>query len=154
MSSEAFFRTLLAKGGITLNGNINATAGGNSVVLAGTTFTNNAGPLALNPGPGRWLVWSTNPAFDTRGGLAYNFKQYNATFGVTPVVGGGNGFLYSIAPSITPTLVGTVSKVYDGTNVATLTPANFAATGAIDGDTVTLNNPASGTYDNRNVGTN
>ncbi|MBL8540125.1 MAG: hypothetical protein JNK68_07110, partial [Betaproteobacteria bacterium] len=153
-ASSASTLTATAGGGITLNGNVNATAGGNSIVLAGTAFTNDAGPAALNPGAGRWLVWSTNPALDSRGGLAYNFKQYNAIFGVTPVLGTGNGFLYSIAPAITPTLVGTVSKVYDGTNIATLVPANFAAVGAIDGDTVTLNNPASGTYDNRNVGTN
>ena len=152
-ASSANTFTATAGAGITLNGSVTATAGGSSIVLAGTTFTNNAGPFALNPGPGRWLVWSTNPASDTRGGLAYNFKQYNATFGITPVLGGGNGFLYSLVPSITPTLTGTVAKVYDGTNIATLTGANYLATGAIDGDTVTLNNPSAGTYDNRNVGT-
>ncbi len=152
-ASSANTFTATAGAGITLNGSVTATAGGSSIVLAGTTFTNNAGPFALNPGPGRWLVWSTNPASDTRGGLAYNFKQYNATFGITPVLGGGNGFLYSLVPSITPTLTGTVAKVYDGTNIATLTGANYLATGAVDGDTVTLNNPSAGTYDNRNVGT-
>jgi hypothetical protein len=40
---------------------------------------------------------------DNRGGLAYDFKQYNATFGVTaPAQAAGNGFLYTLAPTITP----------------------------------------------------
>ncbi len=52
----------------------------------------------------------------------------------------GAGFLYSVAPSITPSLTGTVTKVYDGTTTATLTPGNYVASGAIDGDTVNLSN--------------
>ena len=143
-------------GNITVNGTITASGAGDSIVLAATgNFVNNAGAAALNPGPGRWLVWSTNPALDTRGGLPFSFKQYNASYGVTPVAGTGNGFLYSVAPSITPSLTGSVMKAYNGTTAATtLTPANYAVSGAIDGDIVTLNNPASGTYDTRNVGTN
>src|SRR5207249_3306072 len=101
-----------------------------------------------------WLVYSTDPASDTRGGLVYNFKQYNATYGVTVVLGTGNGFLYSIAPSITPSLIGSVSKGYDGTTTATLAGGNYSLSGAIDGDTVTLNNPVSGNYDTKNVGIN
>ena len=126
-------------GNITVNGTITASGAGDSIVLAAAgNFVNNAGAAALNPGPGRWLVWSTNPASDTRGGLAYAFKQYDATYGVTPVAGVGNGFLYSVAPSITPSLTGTVTKVYDGTTTATLTPGNYVASGAIDGDSVDL----------------
>lgn len=146
--------TAIAGTDITVDANVVATGGGNSIVLAGTTFANNAGAAALNAGAGRWLVWSSDPASDTRGGLAYDFKQYNATYGITAVLGSGNGFLYSLAPSITPTLTGNVSKVYDGTTAATLTAANYVAGGAIDGDSVTLSNPPSGTYDDRNVGTN
>jgi len=138
-------------GGITLNGAITA---GNSIVLAGTGFTNNTGSSALNPGTGNFQVWSTNPANDNRGGLVYNYKQYNATYGVTSVLGTGNGFLYTIAPSITTSLTGTVSKSYTGTTAATLTPSNYTYTGNIDGDTITLNNPANGTYASPNVGTN
>ncbi len=55
---------------------------------------------------------------------------------------------------LTPGLTGTVSKQYDGTTRATLTPANYTLTGVINGDDVSLNNPANGTYDSRNVGTN
>ena len=139
---------------ITLNGTVSATGGGDSIVLvAGGNFINNTGASALAPGAGRWLVYSTNPASDTRGGLVYNFKQYNATYGVTLVLGTGNGFLYSMAPSITPSLIGTVTKGYDGTTTATLAAGNYAASGAIDGDTVTLN-IGSGTYDTKHVGIN
>ncbi len=138
---------------ITLNGTVSATGGGDSLVLvAGGNFINNTGASALAPGAGRWLVYSTNPASDTRGGLVYNFKQYNATYGVTVVLGTGNGFLYSLAPSITPSLIGAVTKGYDGTTTATLAAGNYAVSGAIDGDTVTLNNPAGGSYDTKHVG--
>jgi hypothetical protein len=54
----------------------------------------------------------------------------------------------------TAVLVGTVSKVYDGTTVAHLSPANYSLTGIVSGDVVSLNNPPTGTYSNRNVGNN
>jgi hypothetical protein len=119
---------------------------------AGGKFVNNAGAGALSTPAGRWLVYSTNPALDTRGSLAYDFKQYNATYGVTPVQGSGKGFLYSIAPTITASLTGTVSKPYNGTTAAALTAANYATSGQIDGDVITLNNPAAGTYVDKNAG--
>src|SRR5262249_38734738 len=72
----------------------------------------------------------------------------------SPAQATGNGFLYTLAPTITPSLTGTVSKVYDGTNAATLTSANYSLSGAVDGDTVVLNNPTSGTFSQSNVGTN
>src|SRR5262249_24916756 len=55
--------------------------------------------------------------------------------------------------SLTAGLTGTTSKAYDGTTVAALVPGNYSLTGVLSGDTVNLNNPPSGTYDNRNVGT-
>lgn len=147
--------TLISGGAVTLDGAVTATTGvGDSIVISGVSFTNNAGTSALNPGAGRFLVWSGDPASDTRGGLAYDFKQYNATYGVTtPAQTSGNGFLYSVAPTITPGLTGTVSKVYDGTVAATLAAGNYTVSGAIDGDTVTLNNPGAGTYADKNAGT-
>lgn len=143
--------TSVAGGGITLSGVITA---GNSIVLSGTSFTNNAGASALSPGTGNYLVWSANPSSDTRGGLVYNFKQYDATYGVTPVQGTGSGFLYTISPSITPALTGTVTKSYTGTTDAALAASNYTYSGSIDGDVITLNNPVSGTYGSANVGTN
>jgi hypothetical protein len=150
--------TATAAGTVTLAGPLTASGTGDAIVLSGSRFVNNTGAGALSATNGRWLVWSGNPnpfggaTPDNRGGLAYDFKQYNATYGVTPVAQAtGNGFLYSLAPAITPGLTGTVSKVYDGNTTATLAPANLTASGAVDGDTVVLA-AASATYDNRNVG--
>jgi len=146
--------TLATSGALTLNQTITANASGNDIVLSGNQFVNNVGASVLNIGSGKFLVWSGNPASDTRNGIVYNFKQYNATYGVTAVLGTGNGFLYTTAPVVSANLTGTVSKQYNGTTVATLAPANYAASsGAIDGDTVVLNTPTTGTYDTRNVGT-
>ncbi len=148
-------RTLHAQAGgnLSVNGVITATGPGDSIELVSAgNFINNAGATALNPGPGRWLVWSTNPSLDARGGLSYAFKQYGATYGATVVAGSGNGFLYSLAPLITVDLTGAVTKLYDGDATASLTPANFVSSGAIDGDTVTVLTPTTGTYDNRNAG--
>ncbi|MDR3478401.1 MAG: filamentous hemagglutinin N-terminal domain-containing protein, partial [Gammaproteobacteria bacterium] len=140
--------------GITLNSSVNATVAGNSIVIAAQTFTNNAGSSALNAGSGNFLVWSGDPSNDIRGGLTYNFKQYNATYGSSTVLGTGNGFLYTLAPILTPSLTGTVSKVYNGTTVATLTSGNFNASGMVDGDTVSLNTGNAGVYATKNVGSN
>ena len=127
--------------------------GTGTLTLAGERFLNNSGASALQAtGAGRWLVWSADPANDNRGGLAFNFKQYNATYDDTTVAGTGNGFLYSLAPSITPGLTGTVTRTYDRTTSATLTAGNYTVTGAVDGDTVTLNNPVSGTYQSPSAG--
>ena len=61
-----------AAANVTLNGTVSATGAGDSLVLvAGGNFINNTGVSALAAGAGRWLVYSTNPALDTRGGLVY-----------------------------------------------------------------------------------
>lgn len=54
---------------------------------------------------------------------------------------------------VTASLTGTVTKVYDGNNIAYMLPSNYQLNGAITGDDVSLNNPATGTYNNKNVGT-
>ena len=60
----------------------------------------------------------------------------------------------SITPKVvTVTLTGTAAKTYNGTTDATLTSGNYSLPGVVSGDTVSLNNPSSGTYDTRNVGT-
>jgi filamentous hemagglutinin family protein len=152
-ASVASLRARTSSGDLTVNGSLAASAGGDAIVLAAAgRFVNNAGAGALAPTAGRWLVWSQDPAADTRGGLAYAFKQYAATYGVSSVLGSGNGFLYTVAPTITASLAGTAAKVYDATTSATLAPSNYTTTGAIDGDTVTVSTPAVGHYDTRNVG--
>jgi hypothetical protein len=53
---------------------------------------------------------------------------------------------------LTAGLTGTVNKNYDGTTAAKLAAGNYTLAGVAGGDTVTLNNPTSGTYDTRNQG--
>ncbi|MFS6826944.1 beta strand repeat-containing protein [Cyanobium sp. ATX-6F1] len=153
--------TLLGRGatGLTLQPGVvlNATAStGSSLVLeAGTgAFTNLAGAGALAVAPGaRWLVYSASPLTDNRGGLSYAFKQYGITYGsATPVVGAGNGFLYGATPTVTASLTGSISKTYDGTVAAPLAAGNYLVTGAIDSDTVQVNNPTLGTYTSAGTG--
>jgi len=150
-SGDVFLRTTGATSDITLNGAINtASAGGDIVLAAGRNFINNVGSNALSA-LGTYTVYSGSPLLDTRGNLAYNYKQYGTSYGGT-LLGSGNGFIYRTTPTVTVSLTGPVSKVYDGNATATLTGSNFSISGAIDGDSVGyLNNGA--TYNTKNVGT-
>ena len=49
-------------------------------------------------------------------------------------------------------LTGSTSKVYDGTTLAALTPANFSLTGFVNGDSATVTK-TTGTYSSKGVGT-
>ncbi|MFM7267566.1 MAG: beta strand repeat-containing protein, partial [Cyanobium sp.] len=124
------------------------------VIAAGGSFTNLAGSSALAAPGGRWLVFSTTPSSGSRGGLRFDFKQYAKAYDdPTAISASGNGFLYSIAPQITATLNGTISKPYDGSITATLSGANYFSTGAIDGDLLSLNNPLTGVYNSKDAAT-
>ena len=125
--------------------------GGTGVVLATAgNFVNNAGSSAVSTGTSSpWLIYSTNPTQDAAGGLTPSFIQYNAPYPAAPVAS-GNGFLYSLAPTVTLTgLTGSVTKVYDGTTDAALTGANLVTTGLVNGNIVSK---ATGTYASANAG--
>ncbi len=141
-------------GNLTLGGNIAATGAGDAIVLASAANFINATNSTLAPGTGRWLVYSTNPDLDTRGDLltASDFKQYNTTFGGS-ILGINDGFIYSLAPTITPTLTGTATKTYNGTLAAPVGSLALGQSGTIDGDTVVLGALTSATYDTANAGT-
>ena len=148
-------------GSLTIASGAIVTANGPDDALqlsAGATFVNLEGSDALSvaSGGGRWLVFSQNPANDTRGGLAYDFKQYNSNAsGDVAAQSTGNGFLYTVAPVLTIALTGSVSKMYDGTTTSSnLSAANYSATGAVDGDSLVLSGtPTTGTYASANSGT-
>jgi len=64
-----------------------------------------------------------------------------------------NGPIGTITPAtLTASLTGKVSKVYDATAAATLKPINYLLSGILGNDQVTLNDPISGTFNNPNVG--
>ncbi len=151
---------LQASSGVSINtssgeaGSITANAGSGDTlkVDAGTSFFNGSGSGALNVAAGgRWLVFSSDPSLDTRGGLIYDFKQYGTAFGGT-VLGIGNGFLYTLAPTVTAVLSGSIVRIYDGTDTASVAPANLSVAGALLGDVVSVSGPSAGTFDTRHVG--
>ncbi|WP_184301128.1 YDG domain-containing protein, partial [Roseateles oligotrophus] len=121
------------------------------LLAAGRNFRNEAGAQALEARAGDWQVYSSTPGADERGGLVSQFKQYQATPG-TVVQGDGNGFLYSVAPKISVSLQGQVSKVYDGKTDASLGANNFVASGAIDGDQVQFSVGGQAHYADKNAG--
>ncbi|MBI5331522.1 MAG: filamentous hemagglutinin N-terminal domain-containing protein [Betaproteobacteria bacterium] len=142
------------------NGKLDATtnAGTNNAsieLVASGNFTNGNGSSALANGAGRFLVWSTNPTDTSIGGITADFKQYNATYGVsTPAESNNtNGFLYTTAPTLTGTLSG-VTKEYDGTLNASITQAELSVSGTQAGDTVNATFTTQGLYDNANFGLN
>ena len=139
-----------AAGGITGTG-----AGLIEVVTAnaGSTFLNNAGAAGINPGAGRYLVYSNNPGATLEGLSGYK-KHYAQTYtGPVPVyASSGNWFLYSISPTLYVSAAA-ASKVYDGGT--SLPVLGFSASGYIDGDSsldvtgalgVTGMNKRAGTY--------
>ncbi len=136
-----------AAGNLTLaSGTTVAGANGVTLQTAGN-FINNSGSTALSGGRGNWLVYSSNPSTDSTGGLSPDFLQYAATTATAPAVS-GNGLLYSVTPSLSVALSGTVEKTYDGTTAATFTGANAAVAGLINGDAATV----SGSYTSKNAG--
>ncbi|WP_158543218.1 YDG domain-containing protein [Dyella psychrodurans] len=59
----------------------------------------------------------------------------------------------TITPAtLTASLNGAISKVYDGTTAATLASGNYTLTGVIGSDAVSLNDPTSGVYTTANAG--
>ncbi|MBS9773531.1 MAG: hypothetical protein KGV59_00005, partial [Tenacibaculum sp.] len=81
-----------------------------------------------------------------RGGDAGNYNLKNTT--ISKEIG------EITKKPVSVTLVGKVSKVYDGNNTATLTENNYQLNGVIGSDELILNNPTKGNYDNANVGVN
>ena len=146
--------------GVTINagGSVTSTAVAPYAALvinAGTgNFINLGGASALQAATSSWQVYSADPANDTRGGLVYDFKQYNATYGTT-VLGTGNGFLYALAPTVTFSLGGTTTKVYDNnvnvTNFGAIT-ANVTA-GIVDNDTNVAVAVTAADFDNKDAAT-
>jgi len=142
---------------VTLSPTATIAVDGTITFVAGR-FVNGAGSAALNPGTGLdWRVWSSNPdpfdplTGDETGGLVYDYRQYDLAYtpGAIGLLGTGDGFIYTYAPSLGFALTGSVTKTYDGTStVSNLTSANYTVSGGVGGDTVTISGglPTAGTY--------
>ncbi|NRT55254.1 YDG domain-containing protein [Sphaerotilus uruguayifluvii] len=111
-----------------------ATTSGLLVIAAGrNVVNNNATDTGLQPGSGRYLVYSSSPSGTTEGMSTYA-KHYNQSYvaGSTPAyAGSGNWFLYSVAPTLTAS-VGAGSTITYGDPGAA---PGVNLTGFIDGDT-------------------
>ncbi len=105
---------------------------------------------------------------DTVSGLTESFDSKNAGARTLSVTGytisdGNDGGNYAVITTtaagaidpkaLTASLTGTVDKTYDGNTAATLAADNYSLTGVISGDTLKLNDPTSGTYDDASAGT-
>ena len=130
--------------------------------------------LALNglQGGDNFVEPSSNPfgnfiAFGPTGETTSTSGFYNVgsiTLGLpagSQVAGSSGAYRLILDPgtlTVTPkpisgVLSGTVEKTYDGTNSATLAPGNFALSGVVLDDKVSLTGPDSATYDTKNAGT-
>ena len=67
---------------VTLEGTLTASGAGDAVVLVSDNgvFTNNTGASAISPGTGRFLIYSSNSATTTLGGLTVGTALYGKTY--------------------------------------------------------------------------
>jgi len=117
--------------GVTYSGLVN---GQTSTVLGGALIYSGTSQGAVNVG--NYTI--------TPGGLTssnYNISFANGALAINP--------LQLIA--VTANLIGNLGKTYDGSNVATLTSANYNLVGFVNGDSATVTK-TSGTYDGDNAG--
>ena len=99
---------------LAATGTLTASGAGNAIVLdAGKgNFTNGAGAAALTVTSGRWLIYSTDPALNTLGGLLSGNpdllgKAY-INYAPANVIEAGNRYLFALTPPLTVNLVPTV----------------------------------------------
>jgi len=122
-------------GDIALTQAVSGTGSGNTVVLVGQNFSNMVGASAINPGAGRWLVYSTTPSSNTFGGLASgNNAVWNSSYSLNPpaTIAAGNRYVFSAQPTVNVTATAQ-TKVYDAT-AAFATPS-YTTTGLVDAST-------------------
>ncbi len=102
------------------------------------------------------LGWNSKITAATTVGT-YNYKDVVTVtdVGRSAYVDYGVGTLTVTPKTLTATLTGTVSKVYDGTTTASLAGSNFnfSSGDVIGSDVVTLVSPTSGTYASAKAGT-
>jgi hypothetical protein len=155
-SGATNYGTVLASGG-----QITSTGSGNAITVFNTgNFINNSGSSALSTPNGRWLVYSTNPASDTVGGLSNSFRRFSCTYGGScpsfPAT--GNGLLYSFTPTLTITPTALASALTYGDAAPNLVGYAYGASGYLGSDATadTLSGSLTGTTSytqGSNVGT-
>lgn len=150
-------RDVIQKGDIVTTSNSQ-----DAVTLVAGRGYKNTGNFGITTGAsGRWLIYSASPDVGQRGTQIYtnyDFKQYGTTYdgvknGTEQInaAATGNGLIYSEKVAITPTLEGSVTKVYDATTTADISGLQVVTEGR-DGDVIKFSDIVSANYDNKNVG--
>ena len=150
---------------ITLNGSFSKTYDHTTnLTIAGSSYTLSASGLVS----GDSIAYSNTSALSgtlnskdvgtaTTVSVSPSQATYDFVQGSIPIYGYAVSSLSGAATvtpaTVTADLTGTVSKVYNSTTAATLTGGNYNLGGVYSGDTVVLNDPTSGTYDTKDVGT-
>ena len=154
---------------VVLTSGANPSTYGNAVTFTATVKTNS---VAVGNISGETITFYDGATslgtgtLNSSGQAAYTTSaaQLSATtHSITAGYGGDTAYAGSTnSPALSQTvnqatltagLTGTVSKTYNGTTTATLASGNYTLSAVVSGDTVTLNNPTSGTYDTKNQGT-
>ena len=142
---------------LTITANNASKVFGNTLSFAGTEFTTS--PLVGGQTVGSVTLTSAGAAASASvAGGPYSIIPSAATGGTfNPAnyqISYVNGVL-TVTPAnlsaVLVSIVGNPSKVYDGTTVATLAPANYTLTGFIGSDAATINQTI-GQYDSANAG--
>ena len=126
-----------------------AYSGGNGVTYAGFVLGDTAtalGGTLIYGGTSQGAVNTGNYTITPSGLTANNYRinYFDGTLTINPA--------QITAVPIAGSLTGSTSKVYDGTTVATLTPANYLLTGWVSTDGATVSKTG-GTFDTANAGT-
>ena len=157
---------IYTSGNLNLSVPVSSSASVNPIILAASGNFSDGGNALTASGGGRWLVYSTSPTQNSVAGTAssVDFQQYGAVYPATAAQSTGNGFLYSGASSVVvpvSALVGSVTKVYDGTATATLLAGNYSLTptllvdpvfGNFTPSSLTVSSAGNGTYAGVNAG--
>ncbi len=127
--------SIVTAGDLTLDQAVAGVGAGSSVVLSTTgSFINNVGAGAIDPGAGRFLLYSVKPADNTLNGLASDGHLYNRTYAANPpasITAAGDLLIYSYQPTLTFT-ADDKSKTYGTANP----PLTYAVSGLVNGDVI------------------
>ncbi len=101
---------------------------------ANNFINNNPSTTTISTPNGRHLVYSTNPANDTLGGIVRANKRYNISYSDDISAFSGSHFFYSIAPTLTLT-ADNQAYTYNS-RASQFDDTAYSASGFIDGDTL------------------
>ncbi len=112
----------------------------NGETIGSVTLTSPGAASTANVAGSPYLITPSNAVGGTFNAGNYSISYVNGALTINPEI-------------LTAGLTGTATKTYDGTTAATLSAGNYTLTGIVNGDAVSLNDPANGTYGTKDVGT-